>query len=291
MSDNGQEGLGGAVARGWEWLLPNFDVGLSLLLSAGVVVASFFTDISTDTIAQVTLAVLTLLTLSLIRDRLRRDETDRTLVDTNDALAGLTALWRPSSRLHVSRDQSADDAAFKAIIDDIAEIDEARYLAFSSRDARKFIEQVAVKSTGAVQVLLKHPETVGATQRRWILAELDRLFKYTVPKAANRIEIRCYRAPYSLRGKKLSPAVINVGWYTPLIGDVAEVIGHKNPLITAPLDSEEGAALARMFDGLFDALWSDPETEEAAAVINRLDASTSDPSTSTSDPVQPPATE
>ena len=261
--------LGQVVRWFWHFAVSNGDTVVPVALALVLGILSLAGKTSTDQLVTGTLGVLTLLSLSALRDRLQRDETLRTMRRLNDEITDLTVTARAlgsSRETHISRDQEANNDYLITLIRELPNIQAAKFLAFSGRDARVFVEQVLERSDCPVQLLIKHPDTVGHVQQRWILAELDRMRRYLLPKYGDRLQIRCYRQPYSLRGRKLEPHVVDVGWYTPKPGDPVEVVGHRNPLVTARLNSEGGVAISKMFDEVFEALWNAADSEDASAI-------------------------
>jgi hypothetical protein len=257
-----------AVKRVGRFVLANADTLGSLAIAMFLALISVAGNATFEDLGTGILAVLTLLSFSALRDRLQRDQVLTVTRRLSTELSSVAQAITGTRRIHVSRDQEANNDHLTALIRGLPNITAARFLAFSGRDARLFVEQVLEHSDCAVQLLVKHPESVGPVQQRWILAELDRLQRYAMARHGGRLQVRCYRQPYSLRGRKLEPHLVDVGWYTPRPGDPVEVVGHRNPLVTVRLDSEEGVAIARMFDEVFEALWGAPDSEDVARIAN-----------------------
>ncbi len=164
-----------------------------------------------------------------------------------------------------------DSEVGPSLVDDIKDkqILSADMLEFSGSAVEQLIRVLATKGC-RVRLLIKHPDTVGAFQTRRIVSNLEALLGR---EYVDRVEIRCYRFGASLRGRRLGNELINLGWYTPFIenGELAryEVMGHDNALITAKLGTPEGRNLERMFQGVFDALWSAKDTEDGRLVVQR----------------------
>jgi hypothetical protein len=89
------------------------------------------------------------------------------------------------------------------------------------------------------------------------------------------VQIRCYEAPPSLRGRKFDNLLVDVGWYTPDLGRQGgededwEVIGHLNPLVVSSAETEEGQHLREMFDRVFESLWESSKDNDAAEIARR----------------------
>jgi hypothetical protein len=182
-----------------------------------------------------------------------------------------SASRQPHSAVKVA---SRDSDVGATLVSDIRDkhIAQADLLEFSGVAVEDLIRALATKGC-RVRLLVKHPDSVGAFQKRRIISNLEALYGRDY---IDRVEIRCYTFPASLRGRKLGSELINLGWYTPFIenGSLAryEVMGHDNALVTAPLSSREGEGLAAMFQLTFDALWSANGTEDGRTVVDRYEA-------------------
>jgi hypothetical protein len=112
-----------------------------------------------------------------------------------------------------------------------------------------------------IRLLIQHPETaITKHQTHRIKAQIEHLvsteFKEYDPE---KIEIRCYCAPGSLRGRNFGGELVSVGWYT-YTSDASGIAGDTNPIINAYPDSEEGHHLHKLFDAVFEWLWNHPST-------------------------------
>jgi hypothetical protein len=82
-------------------------------------------------------------------------------------------------------------------------------------------------------------------------------------KDYNRIKVKLYATPASLRGRNLGGKSINVGWYLYSHDDgEIRVSGHNNPMIASDAETPQGQKLKQMFTQAFETLWNDPATEE-----------------------------
>jgi hypothetical protein len=171
----------------------------------------------------------------------------------------------------VTRISGKESDINSSIVNEVRErrILNADLLEFSGVTVEELIRVLATRGC-KIRLLVKHPDTVGPFQKRRIIANLEALFGRDY---VNMVEARCYRYPASLRGRRLGNELINLGWYTPLLenGTLSryEVMGHDNALVTAPIDTPEGRNLERMFQGVFDSLWTANDTEDGRAVVNR----------------------
>lgn len=124
------------------------------------------------------------------------------------------------------------------------------------------VQQLIVELTGAgtrVRLLLKHPDSVGRAQREKIIWSYQYLKEHTSLQPES-LQVKFYRVPATIRGRRLDERLLNVGWYTPDIspdGRVSdwEILGDLNPTITSDPGTSEGRALDEMFTRTFDGLW------------------------------------
>lgn len=243
------------VAR-WTWrLIRDYgDVAIALVVAGSLSVwALLNTGAEADPVevAAWTLVVLTVISWALLRDRIARVQS-------------------PEADTWISRDQAEDTPRLQQLLEQFPRYEAADFLEYSCNHAWPLVNR-AVKDAGCqIRILLRHPEGQGSAQKRWIEGSLMRLKRDYLDVHPGRIEVRCYREPASLRGRRFEPYVINVGWYTPYVDNEDQVLGHKNPLITARLTSEEGLKLSRMFAGLFNALWHSPSTASAEEVLRDM---------------------
>ena len=256
------------LKNAFQWAFRNLDSAITILLAVTFAVLSLLSLGSVRTVLAGALIVMVLLSVANLRDRTDRDQLQNLVSQLATSVAKIRAFEeRTRDSVVVAENESADSHQLQEMISSLPKIESADLIAFSGRDARSILEQILKHSGCPVRLLMKHPDSVGRIQRQWIVAELERMQRYLVPEYADTLQIRCYRAPYSLRGRKLYPYLINVGWYTPLVDDEVEVVGHTNPLVIASLDTPEGASLCKMFDSLFDSLWNASTTEDAVAAM------------------------
>jgi hypothetical protein len=187
-----------------------------------------------------------------------------------DVSVALSDVVRSQRGIRVSRDQPADTDELMKRLSELS-IRDADMLEYSAVTVEEIIRHL--KNCGCrLRILVKHPDAVAKSQRFRILQSLDQYYNLILDDYEGKAEIRCYREPASLRGRRFGGSLINIGWYTP---DVARpglgVRGHTNPVITADLSTPEGENLLRMFNGLFDALWTSQTTESAREVLDRTD--------------------
>jgi len=168
------------------------------------------------------------------------------------------------------RDSEASTMLMAAVAD--KSINSADMLEFSGVAVDGLIHDIASRG-GRVRLLVKHPDSVMPFQKRRIIANLEALLGRDY---GDRLSIRCYKFPASLRGRVFGDEAICLGWYTPFIegGHLAqyEVMGHDNALIMARLSTTQGRSLERMFKSVFESLWSADGTEDASQVVTRYSA-------------------
>ncbi|MCP3998892.1 MAG: hypothetical protein GY722_28080 [bacterium] len=247
--------------RFWAYSKEYGETLFSLIVATGVAIYSLIWVISVETLAGWTLLVLAFLSSSLMRARAHRTKMMSAAEDLQNQLARLTP--NETAQIHVSRDQVSDNQHLLRLLENTTNIEKALFLEFSGRFAFGIMQDVVRRFPKCeIEILVKHPDSVGEEQRKVIMAQLEALQQFVCARHSDRVTVRCYKAPYSVRGRKFEPHLINVGWYTPWVDNKGEVLGHTNPIITAELQSQQGLALARMYDGLFRALWTDPDNTE-----------------------------
>lgn len=82
----------------------------------------------------------------------------------------------------------------------------------------------------------------------------------------DKVKIKCYKVPGSIRGRNFGDRRVQLGWYTyhmrrdPIKFGLPQIWGDTNPVITAPVSSPEGQVLKSMFNEVFQKMWqkSDP---------------------------------
>ena len=128
----------------------------------------------------------------------------------------------------------------------------------------------AIRREGvSLRLLVKHPETVEGLQRQRNIAALDTIINYIFAEYEGYFEIRCYRLPYSLRGRRLGKKLLELGWLTP-DPKRQTVYGHSNPSLLVDLSTRSNDYLLAFFNTTFEILWNDPGTEDGRAVLERF---------------------
>jgi hypothetical protein len=123
-----------------------------------------------------------------------------------------------------------------------------------------------------LRILVKHPETIDGLQRQRNIATLDTICNSIFDDRKGSFEIRCYRLPYTLRGRCLGKELLELGWLTPDIsGHTA--FGHGNPSLIVDLSNRSNEYLYNFFRTTFDTYWNDTGTEDGRAVLERFRAS------------------
>jgi hypothetical protein len=117
-----------------------------------------------------------------------------------------------------------------------------------------------------MRILIKHPETCSRYQRQRTASNLEALHSSVLADYEDGFAIRCYRAPYTLRGRRVGSHFLEVGWLTPdFVRDTA--FGRVNPSIYLDPNSEEGADLLRLFSKTFEDLWNHPDTIDGRGAL------------------------
>lgn len=94
----------------------------------------------------------------------------------------------------------------------------------------------------------------------------------------DKVKIKCYQVPGSLRARNFGNRWIQVGWYTYDTRGKSEVFGSpqiwgdQNPVTTAPVGSYEGQILRTMFDTVFNGMWKEslPLREVCGKCSNKI---------------------
>lgn len=79
----------------------------------------------------------------------------------------------------------------------------------------------------------------------------------------DRVKIKCYQVPGSLRARSFGNRWVQVGWYTydtrgkPEVFGSPQIWGDNNPVTMAPTSSQEGQILRKMFDTVFNGMWKE----------------------------------
>lgn len=162
------------------------------------------------------------------------------------------------SRISLSRDYTETNALLSKEVADHPP-GAADMIEFSGDTVRSLLEQLAQAGT-RVRLLLKHPDSVGNEQRDKIISTYRYLKEHLFMVRPDSFQVRFYRLPASVRGRRLDMRLINVGWYTPDVsteGQISdwEIVGHLNPTVTGDLQTTDGKALNQMFSRTFDGLW------------------------------------
>jgi hypothetical protein len=128
----------------------------------------------------------------------------------------------------------------------------------------------AIQRAGVpMRMLVKHPDTIAGVQRQRMITTLDTLYNSIFENYQGSFEIRCYRLPYTLRGRRLGKEILELGWLTPDIKRET-AYGHNNPSVLVDLSYKRNEYLRVFFDRTFNDLWEDKGTEDGRAILNKL---------------------
>lgn len=141
-------------------------------------------------------------------------------------------------------------------------------LEYASATTLPFIRSIQ-REGATLQLLLKHPETVTGLQRQRMITTLDTLYNSIFDGYSGSFEARCYRQPYSLRGRRLGGRMLEVGWLTPDYRR-STAYGHANPSVLLEGLNATTKPFFDFFDRTFNDLWSAPDTEDAKVVMQRM---------------------
>lgn len=120
-----------------------------------------------------------------------------------------------------------------------------------------------------LRLLIKHPETITGIQKERMLTTLDTLYNSIFDNYKGYFEIRCYKLPFNLRGRRMGKELLELGWLTHDKKN-ATAYGHANPSVLVDLSIKHNDYLLNFFNKTFEDLWNDNETEDGKAVFDRL---------------------
>ncbi len=135
----------------------------------------------------------------------------------------------------------------------------------------------AIQREGApLRMLVKHPDTITGPQKQRNIVTLETIYNSVYANSTNSsLEIRCYRFPYTLRGRRIGKVLLELGWLTPDIPRNT-AYGHGNPSVLVDLSASQNTHLLVFFNRTFDDLWTASDTEDGRAVLNRYLSISSD---------------
>jgi len=140
---------------------------------------------------------------------------------------------------------------------------EVKMIEYSASTVDTIIHDAVVEGAN-VKILVKHPNsTIPDNQPSKILNQIQTL--HSDLNAPDSIQIRFYKPPAALRGRKFDNDLINCGWYTYQMSDErgTHLKGHINPTMLVTSDEkEEYRNVNEMFDRVFNSLWANGETVE-----------------------------
>lgn len=188
----------------------------------------------------------------------------------------LSRLISVRPRVDIARDENENIDLLKTYLSK-RPVEKADMLEYSAVAARPLIDEL-VRKGATLRILIKHPATVGPEQEKKILASIGSLERFVLQHHGARVEIRCYKAPASLRGRKIDDLLLDVGWYTPDLSpqgvvDKLEIIGHLNPVVMCSAATEEGLHLREMFDRVFEPLWESAKNDDVRSVTGHHETS------------------
>jgi hypothetical protein len=109
------------------------------------------------------------------------------------------------------------------------------------------------RARSSVRILIAHPDqAVSEAEKRRIEDNLS-----TLSRNYAEYDVRLYRAPAGLRGRKIESLLI-LGWYTHAYENQELCIhGHENSIVVTQTYTREGKIFDEMFEKTFNALWND----------------------------------
>lgn len=117
-----------------------------------------------------------------------------------------------------------------------------------------------------IRILIQHPDNLTGNQKLLSITNLNTLYN-TIFYDSTKFEIRCYRQPYTLKGRKIGNKILELGWLTPNIKNQT-AFGHGNPSILIDLSVRKNDCFLVFFEKTFNDLWNDSQTEDGKTVLN-----------------------
>jgi len=134
----------------------------------------------------------------------------------------------------------------------------AYLIEYSTATIRPLLEKLREKNF-SINLLLFDPEFAVSDEQRGSIAHGLSTMRQDF-KGYEKLTVKRYRTPASLRGRRIGDDLINVGWYTYDLRDEEVCVrGHNNTMLLADAQTAQGRKLRAMFDRTFDALWRDAE--------------------------------
>jgi len=119
----------------------------------------------------------------------------------------------------------------------------------------------------SLRILIQHPDTLEGHQKQRSISTLDTICNSIFNDAyKGSFEIRCYRLPYTLRGRRLGRELLELGWLTPDIQQKT-AFGHGNPSFIVDLSDRNNEHFLTFFNKTFDTFWEDSRTESGKDVL------------------------
>ena len=170
-----------------------------------------------------------------------------------------------SLRIMENQDESLEELI--SVVPNCARADLLEYAASTTLPLIRCIQRENVP----MRLLVKHPDTIEGLQRQRSITTLDTLFNSVFEGHTGKFEIRCYKLPFSLRGRYLHGRLLELGWLTP--DDKRKTAyGHANPSTLVAMPNRGNDHLGEFFERTFDQYWSHPETEPGDEVLRRMQA-------------------
>lgn len=124
----------------------------------------------------------------------------------------------------------------------------------------------------SMRMLVQHPDKISGIQKQRMLATLDTILNSIFENDKSNVEIRCYKLPFSVRGRRLGNELLEIGWLTHDLKRQT-TYGHQNPSVIADLFIRENEHLRIFFERTFEDLWNHEETEDGREVLNSFKSS------------------
>lgn len=164
--------------------------------------------------------------------------------------------------LHFASNQ---DEALEFLLPLISDCTQADLIEYAGSTPLPIIRQIQ-RERIPIRILVKHPDTLQGLQKSRSITTLDTLYNSVFKDHTGDYEIRCYRLPFSLRGRHLHGKILELGWLTPDYKNQT-AFGHSNPTTLIDLPDKRNEYLLDFFNRTFSDYWNHTDTEDGHNVL------------------------
>lgn len=182
-------------------------------------------------------------------------------------LSSSVYLYKRSSSIITTKNQ---DEGMPKLISEISKYkcNSADLLEYAGMTTLSLIRELCRKNI-EVRILVKHPDTISGIQKSRMISTLDSLYNSIFKDYSGSFEVRCYKLPHSLRGRRIGTDLLELGWLTPDYKNES-AFGHTNPSVQIDLTFNYNNHFLVFFNKTFDDLWNHKETEDGLVVFNKF---------------------